>query len=169
MFIVKILILLIIFCTSSLIGISIAKKYSNRVNNLKEIKTALNIFETKIKYTYETIPEIFKEISENTYKTVSEIFLTASDKMLELSAGDAWKFALDNCNIEITLEDKNILKNLAKLLGKTDVEGQISEINLTNQFLDKQIEVAEQEKNKNEKLYKTLGMTIGLVIVIILI
>ena len=33
---------------------------------------------------------------------------------------------------------------------------------------EKQIEDAEQERQKNEKLYKTLGMTIGLAIVILL-
>ena len=169
MFVLKTIILLIIFCTSSLIGIAISKKYSNRVKNLKEIKSALNIFETKIKYTYESIPEIFKEISQGTYKSVSEVFLNASNKMKELSAGQAWSEAIDDSNIEITKEDKSILKGMSKLLGKTNVEGQISEINLTGKFLDKQIEIAQQEKDKNEKLYKTLGMTIGLAIVILLI
>ena len=89
--------------------------------------------------------------------------------MKELSAGEAWNEAIEGANIEITKEDKNILKGMSKLLGKTNVEGQISEINLTKKFLDRQIEIAEQEKNKNEKLYKTLGMTIGLAIVILLI
>lgn len=169
MFIIKTIILIIIFSTSSAIGIVISKKYSNRVQNLKEIKSALNIFETKIKFTYEPIPEIFKEISQNTYKSVSEVFEAASNKMKEMSAGDAWNEAIDNSNIEITKEDKNVLKGLSKLLGKTNIEGQISEIKLTTKFLDKQIETAERQKEKNEKLYKTLGMTIGLAIVILLI
>lgn len=169
MFIIKTIILIIIFSTSSAIGIVISKKYSNRVQNLKEIKSALNIFETKIKFTYEPIPEIFKEISQNTYKSVSEVFETASNKMREMSAGNAWNKAIDNSNIEITKEDKNVLKGLSKLLGKTNIEGQISEIKLTTKFLDKQIETAERQKEKNEKLYKTLGMTIGLAIVILLI
>lgn len=169
MFIIKAIILTIIFSTSSAIGIVISKKYSNRVQNLKEIKSALNIFETKIKFTYEPIPEIFKEISQNTYKSISEVFEAASNKMKEMSAGDAWNEAIDNSNIEITKEDKNVLKGLSKLLGKTNIEGQISEIELTTKFLDKQIETAEKQKEKNEKLYKTLGMTIGLAIVILLI
>lgn len=169
MFVIKTAILIVIFSTSSAIGISISKKYSNRVRNLKEIKSTLNIFETKIKFTYEPIPEIFREISQNTYKSVSELFLNASNRMKELSAGEAWNEAIEGANIEITKEDKNILKGMSKLLGKTNVEGQISEINLTKKFLDRQIEIAEQEKNKNEKLYKTLGMTIGLAIVILLI
>ena len=41
--------------------------------------------------------------------------------------------------------------------------------NNRNECIEKQIEKAEEERNKNEKLYKTLGTVIGLAIVIILI
>ena len=40
---------------------------------------------------------------------------------------------------------------------------------MTENFLDEQIRQAQEEKNKTEKLYQKLGMTIGLAIVIILI
>ena len=53
--------------------------------------------------------------------------------------------------------------------GQTDVEGQIREINLTSNFIDTQIEKAEDECKKNEKLYRTLGTIVGIAIVIILI
>ena len=66
-------------------------------------------------------------------------------------------------------EDINIIKGLGKQLGKTDVEGQVSEIALTNEFLDIQIKDAEEQCKKNEKMYKTLGTIIGIAIVIILI
>lgn len=49
------------------------------------------------------------------------------------------------------------------------MEGQISEIELVSHFLDTQIEKAEKERTKNEKLYKTLGGIIGAVLFIILI
>ncbi len=61
------------------------------------------------------------------------------------------------------------LKKLGKLLGQTDVEGQISEIELTESFLDMQIIKAEEERKKNQKLYKTLGIVTGLIFVIILV
>ena len=66
-------------------------------------------------------------------------------------------------------EDKQTIKTLSKLLGSTDTDGQISQIEVTETFLEKQIREAEEEKQKNEKLYKKLGATIGLAIVIILI
>lgn len=47
--------------------------------------------------------------------------------------------------------------------------GQLSEINLTKKFIDTQIEKAEEEQKKNEKLYKSLGIIAGLAIAIILI
>lgn len=55
------------------------------------------------------------------------------------------------------------------MLGKTDSEGQINQIEEIKELLNIQIQNANKDKEKNEKLYKTLGMTIGLAIVIILI
>ena len=44
-----------------------------------------------------------------------------------------------------------------------------NEIKLVNNFLDTQIKTAEDEKNKNEKLYRTLGIVAGMTITILLI
>ena len=65
-------------------------------------------------------------------------------------------------------EDKDVLKTLSKLLGQTDVEGQISQIEITENFLESKIQEAIEEKKKNEKLYTRLGTIMGLAIVIIL-
>lgn len=53
--------------------------------------------------------------------------------------------------------------------GQTDSEGQASQIEITKSFIDMQIVKAEEERGKNEKLYKTLGITVGLAIVIVLL
>ncbi len=169
MLVVKILIYSFIFLSSSLIGILISKKYVNRVNELIEFKTALNMFKTKMKYTYEPIPDIFSEISNSLNSNISNVFKTASKKMCKLSAGTAWNVALELEGLNISEEDKSVLGNLGKLLGKTDISGQLNQIELTTEFLDNQIKKAEQERIKNERLYKTLGVIIGMTIVIILI
>ncbi len=169
MIFIKWTILFAIFFISTAIGISIADRYKNRVNDLKNIRNILNILETKIKFTYEPLPQIFEEISNEFTGEVSRIFQTAKEKMLELSAGEAWHFALKNSNTNMNEEDLNILNGLEKLLGKTDIDGQLSEINLIKEFIDVQIKKAEEEQIKNAKLYKNLGIMIGMIIVIILI
>lgn len=168
MIIFKYIVLILVFGTSLTIGNMLAKKYVNRVKELKEMKNALNIFETKIRFTYGTVPEIFEDISKQIEGTVGEIFRVASEQMKTKSAGEAWNDSIDSNNMNLNSEDKVILKNLGKLLGKTDVDGQISEIKLVSEFLDTQIELAESEQKKNEKMYKTLGGIVGLTIVIIL-
>ena len=172
MIVIKSLILFMIFGASTSIGILISSKYKNRVSDLREMKNALNMFETKMRYTYEPIPEIFRQISENfknNTSNIANIFKMASENMKYKPAGDAWNLALDVCSTNMNKEDIKTLKSLNKLLGKTDVEGQLSEIELTTSFLDIQITQAIKEKEKNEKLYKTLGMITGIAIVIILI
>ena len=165
---IKYFMLFLVLVACTLIGRFLSKKYVYRLNELEEMKNALNIFKTKIKFTYEPIPEIFQEMSENINKNISNIFIKAKNKMQNKSASIAWEEALDENNTNLTKEDRYVLKSLSKLLGQTDVEGQTSQIDITQKFLETQIKQAEEETKKNEKLYSKLGTTIGLVIVIIL-
>ena len=143
------LFLLLVACT--LIGRFLSKKYVYRLNELEEMKNALNIFESKIKFTYEPIPEIFGEISKNSTSNISNIFEKAKEKMKEKNASQAWEETIDESDCNFSKEDKQVLKTLSKLLGQTDSEGQISQIEITQNFLNTQIKEAEEEKKKNEK------------------
>lgn len=169
MIIVKFIFLIFIFLISSFIGMNISKKYSDRVKELKLFYQALNIFEEKIKFTYEPVPDVFLDISNSFSSPIKEIFYNASEKMQTMSATEAWEEAIEQSKNNLTKEDRDSIKSLAKMLGKTDIDGQVSEIRLTKQFIKTKIEEAQIEKSKNEKLYKTLGITFGLTIVIILI
>lgn len=64
--VIKYIMLFFVFISASLIGKMVAKKYTYRVQELEEMKNALNVFKSKIKFTYEPIPEIFEEIEKNT-------------------------------------------------------------------------------------------------------
>lgn len=169
MYIFKLVLLTLIFGISTSIGILISKKYSNRLQILKDMKNALNIFELKVNFSMETIPEIFTEISQKIKGTVGKIFLCAVKNMDIMVAGDAWEQALEKNSENLKKEDVNSLKPLGKLLGQTDIGGQVSQIKLVCEFLENQIIEAVEEKNKNEKMYKKLGAVVGLVIVIVLI
>lgn len=169
MLFLRIVIYSAIFLTCSIIGVLKSRKYVYRVNELREFKNALNMFKAKINFTYEPIPEIFEQISESSTPSIGGVFKKASYNMNFKSAGEAWNTAVETDILNINAEDRNILKNLGRLLGKTDLKGQVNQIDLTSSFLDNQIRKAELEREKNEKMYRTLGMILGLGIVIILI
>ena len=162
----KIFLISLIVGVSSAIGILFSKKYANRE---KEMKTALNMFATKIRFTYEPIPNLFFEISNKIGGNIGEIFATSANFMNEQTAGEAWEDALEKVNHNLNKEDVAVIRNLSKLLGQTDLDGQVSEIEVVNQFLISQLENAREERIKNEKMYRTLGIVSGLTIAIILI
>ena len=150
--VIKIFMLFLVFVTSTLIGKFLSKRYVYRLEELEEVQNSLNIFKSKIKFTYEPIPEIFEEISQNTSKNIGLIFLKAKQKMNEETANIAWEEALDEVVKEnktnLKNEDINILKNLSKLLGQTDEGGQVSQIEITQNFLETQIKEARSRKSK---------------------
>lgn len=166
--ITKYIVLVIIFLLSTSIGLMISKSYDNRVKELKEFKNILNIMKTKIKFTYEPLSEIFKQIAKYNQTNIEKIFGQMANQITYYPTREVWENCIQDADISITQEDKDILKKMGKLLGKTDVEGQVSEIEVTEKFLSMQIDKAEDEKKKNQKMYKTLGITIGLIFVIIL-
>lgn len=169
MLVVKYTSIFLVFFISLYIGYLISKRYTLRLNELKEIKNALNIIESKIKFTYEPLPEIFAETSKLISKNISQIFVQASENMKQENAEEAWEQSIKSAVTNLKIEDIENLKSFGKMLGKTDKDGQLSRIELTKTFIEMQIEKAKLEEQKNSKLYKTLGAIVGLAFVIILI
>ena len=114
--IIKYCMLFLVFIISALIGKYISQKYRDRLEELEEIKNALNIFKSKIKFTYEPIPEIFGEISKNTNYNISKLFKQAKENMQNETAALAWEIAVDKFSGNLNKEDKQVIKTLSKLL-----------------------------------------------------
>lgn len=170
MFIIKGILLFGVFCTSTAIGVIISQKYNKRVAMLKNIKEALNIFEIKINFSFETIPDIFQEIYQKIGGQAGKIFKDTAEYINnnEMLAGDAWELSVNSNTGVLNEEDLQVIKTLGKLLGKTDIEGQVNQIKLVKEFIDTQLDQATVDRNKNEKMYKKLGAIIGLMLVIVL-
>ena len=166
---IKYFILFLILILATMIGRFLSKKYVYRLEELEDIKNALNILKSKIKFTYEPLKEIFRQISQDKSNKIEEIFENMTYKLSFEDVKTSWRDSIQEADISITQEDKDVLKELGKILGQTDADSQVSEIEVTETFLDMQIEKAEENRKKNQKIYKTLGVLVGLFFVIILI
>ena len=156
--IIKSLFLIAIFGLAVYVGNSQASKYINRLKELISIKSALNIFENKIKFTQSPLEEIFKNIAENcSEKNIKNIFeQLVIDINKNINLHKSWQDTINSKETNLNNEDKKILVDMGKILGSTDVDGQVSNIKITSSFIDRQIEKAEQEKEKNVKMFRTL-------------
>lgn len=166
MIVIKYISLLGILLISSYLGIDKAKEYENRLKELIKFQSALVMFKSKLEFTYEPIKNIFEDISKVIYREKDNIFIKVVSSKEDIFT--SWKNAVKSEKY-FTQEDKEIIEMIGKLLGKTDLSGQVNEINLGLNLVDKQIQIADSQMRKNVKLYKTMGIVCGIGICIILI
>ena len=172
--VVKIILLTIVFLASMAIGFFISNRFSTRVRELEDIISALEIFETKISYTYDSLIDTFMYISENLKTKIYRIFFISAEHLREnknMSAGDVFRNVVDEEKIFLELKDKDIeiLKGLSVSLGQTDLENQIKNIRLVQQMLMTQLKDATEEKSRSYKMYRNMGVLTGLILIILLI
>jgi len=172
MFVVKfsICIALVVICT--ILGIKKSKKYEIRECILNDFITTFKSIENDIKYMLISLPDAIEKIRHTLSEDIKNVLGAISVHMLEESDIDNMnKKVMKEINsiYELTSYDKEVIYQGFSNLGKADVESQISIIQNTVEGLSRQLGEANEEKNKNFKLYRSLGTAIGLMIAIVFI
>ncbi|HHV17473.1 MAG TPA: stage III sporulation protein AB, partial [Thermoanaerobacterales bacterium] len=129
--------------------------------------------ESEINYGHSPLPEALRSISKKCEKDVTELFAETAKNLSSrdgLTAGEAWEKSLKDFynNSYITDNDYEILLAFGKYLGSTDKQDQIKNIRLALSNLKQQEITSIEEKQKNEKLWKYLGILSGLMIFLLL-
>lgn len=170
----KILGSILIVLSSSLIGFYFGNKYSARLENLLHLEQCIKILETEIVYGAVPLPEALNNVYLKGNKKVSYIFKQIRDNLLYNKDGDLLKsFEMVTSQLaeELNLkeEDIELFLSLGRLLGTSDRTDQEKNFKLILNQIEILKNEAKLEKDKNEKMYKNLGILAGIVIVIILL
>lgn len=172
--ILKIIGSLLVMTATSAIGFALARDCSRRPRQLRELQGILQMFENEISFLSNILTDAFLKIYASASSEVAEFFKATIDNLKAyegINASEAWEKAV-NDNIKRTAlnkEDESILVSFGKMLGNSDLEGQIKNIRLTLTQLKLQEQKAEESRKKNESMYKNLGILSGLAVVIILL
>jgi len=171
---IKIIGSIIVVAASSFIGFFISKDCSKRPLQLRILQGLMQMLENEIRFLSSYIPDAFKRIYESVDNPVAEFFKATIENLNDdsgLNASQAWEMAISNNIFKTALngEDRDILVSFGKMLGNSDIEGQIKNIGFILHQLNLQEKKAEENKRKNETLFKTLGFLGGIAVVLILI
>jgi stage III sporulation protein AB len=165
---------IIVLLSSGFLGYVLSSDCEKRPQQLRELQVLLQMFENRINYLSDVLTEAFEKVYRSTSNEVGIFFRCTVLKLKQdrnITASVAWEEAVKE-NIKKTalnMEDEEILISFGKILGSSDLEGQIKNIKLTLNQLKIQEQKAEEHKNKNESMYKSLGILGGIAIVIVLI
>lgn len=166
---------IMVLLSSGFLGYVLSTDCKKRPRQLRELQSMLQIFENQISYLSDVLAEAFGRICSSSGGSETGIFFSNTVERLQsgrsITAAKAWEEAVRE-NIRKTSlnkEDEEILVSFGKLLGSSDLEGQIKNIRLTLSQLKLQEQKAEESRAKNEGMYRSLGILGGIAVVIVLI
>ncbi len=172
--ILKIIGVLVVTASSSLLGIYYSFHETYRINDLNEMKKALTILKSEIQFSGSALSEAFLNVAERILNPVSDIFLEMSKKLAQKngrSVDTLWTETLEEKKAQtyLSTEDIALLSSFGKTLGYLDKTMQLNSIELTIDSIEKKIDMLSQTKNKTKRMYQSLGVLGGLLVAIILI
>ncbi|MFZ5353565.1 MAG: stage III sporulation protein SpoIIIAB [Bacillota bacterium] len=165
---------ILIIAASGLFGIALSNKYSCRPKDIRKLRTYLQMLETEIVYGATPLPYAFDSLAAKADREWVCFFSTISRNLIEgryYNVKTAWEDAVDNELSEVYLnkEDRELMQSFGNILGSSDTEDQQKHFKLFYRQLEQQEQLADEDRKKNEKMYKSLGFLLGLVIFIILV
>lgn len=160
---------LIIILSFAFIGRLSSSKTVKRVKYIKMMMEFLEYFKNEIMYNMVSLLELSNKLSKDLYFKKIGIFDNLYMYLLDnRSINNAWNEAVKNsviCDI-LSKEDIDEIKKIGSWLGDSSVEGQISNINLSSQFLKQRLSKAQSDRDRYFKIYNSFGVLIGIAIVI---
>lgn len=154
---VKALLCIIVVLSSTYIGFNYSTALYRRKSVLESFELELRNCSTKIRYNSFELSKVF----ENSFMGYS-----FDDKR---PFSEQWCEMLVSYSKILSEEDIGILTDFSKNVGTYDITGEISNIDMYIELIKAQINEADLNIKSKSKLYKTLGVSFGLAIAILLI
>ena len=165
---------MLLIMSTGIVGLVIARNISLRPQQIRHIKSGLQMLETEMLYGLTPLPQALKRVGARIASPINLLFITSSqylEKGEGITAGEAWELALNELEQESALlsEDLDILLYFGQSLGGSDKEEQSKNLKMVQEHLKNVEQKAEESKARNTKLWQYVGFSLGAVIALILL
>jgi stage III sporulation protein AB len=163
----------LILLAGTLFGWYQALQLSRRPTHIAELIRGLQRLETEIVYGFTPLSEALRSIGERSPGPVGAVFAQAGKELSEpagRSARDIWQHVITQQwrNTSMKPSEREIVSQLGATLGLTDRDDQVKHLRLAILQLQGENETAREEQAKYERMWKSLGVLLGALIVIIM-
>lgn len=161
--------ILFIVGSAGFVGLRIARSLRNRCRMLRQLLQALGVMRSEIAFCGTALPQVFALMAVGCDGSLERIFSETAKRM------DKQRWMTPLQAMEQALADEKtcflfpMLKDLARQLGKYDLEAQISAVDGTKARAETMLQQLEQEQSRKSGTYETLGICAGIAVAILLI
>lgn len=165
---------LFVVAACGLFGIALSNKYSGRPKEIRQLRSCLQLLETEIVYGATPLPDALSNVANKSYKTWSDFFKAMSMCLMNgsfYSVKEAWDSTIEKTmkNTNLNKSDLELIKQFGNVLGSSDREDQLKHFKLFYKQLEQQEEIADEDRRRNEKVYRQLGFLLGFAVFIVLV
>ena len=169
---IKLLGCLMIVGASVFIALNYIGNLRIRVLGIRSMIELLSYIKIKISYELLPLPILIQEFREKNGYPISD-FLDECNAHLNngRSLKDAWLLAVNSYSSQMcfTREDTSILKEFATELGESDLNGQITNIQLYTEMLEKNLLESEHILKEKRKVTLSCSLFGSLIVLVLLI
>ena len=155
------------------LGFYLAAQEGFRVHDLQEFKKALMILNSEIEHLRAPLPIACANIARRVKEPVTTLFANFSQLLAENEGETAyqlWVQAMEGqkSRTHLAAEDWDVLEGFGKTLGYLDKQMQQSAIAYTVDYIDEKTISLHTQSDKNKRMYRSLGVIGGLLLVVLL-
>lgn len=163
---------ILLISTSTYIGFDMSNRLGDRTKQIRQFILSLQMLEAEMEYSQLTLQQIFRTIGKKTsypinrfYSQLAEHFDFVVTDFLEV-----WDQELERLTSVSALKrnELEIMKQFGRNLGQHTFTQQQKHITLAIHHLQQELDEANDQRVKYEKMMKSLGVLIGIFIVLIL-
>lgn len=162
----------LVFAAGTMLGWYMSHQYASRPRHIRTLIQALQRLETEITFGLTPLPEALRRIAEQTAEPVAAIFRRAAEELDShtVRTADAWQTSVRAVwgRTAMKESERDIVLQLGYSLGASDRLDQIKHLRLAMNQLQCEEENAADEQRRYAKMWRSLGMLGGALVVILM-
>ncbi|MBW7473560.1 stage III sporulation protein AB [Paenibacillus oenotherae] len=164
----------LILFAGTMIGFQQAARFAARPRQIRQLIQALQRLETEIGYGYTPLPEALARSSAHLPEPVSSLLREVKNRLDEadgLTFRECWEcsVAAHWPGTAMKAAEQGALIRLGSALGISDRDDQIKHLKLAMGQLKAEEETARDDQARYEKMWKSLGVLIAALVVILIV
>lgn len=164
----------LILVAGTLIGFQQAARFAERPKQLRQAAHALQRLETEIGYGHTPLPEALLRTAEATPEPIAALLREAADGINGedgMSFQECWERSVSACwsNTSLKNGERLVWLRLGTTLGISDKEDQSKHLKLALSQLKAEEESARDDQARYETMWKSLGVLLAVLIVILMV
>lgn len=163
----------LIFAVCSGFGFYLAEKDRQDVNCLRHLLYSLDYMGNELQYHMTPLPQLLRQAAAQCYhKRLSHIFLQFSHQLEDKYYNDfsvCTNSVMQQYKYSLPGKSQRILDELCRTMGRFDLEGQINSIISVKTSCMNEYDTLRTDLSTRTRSYRTLGICVGVAIVILFI